>query len=81
MDIQGRNLWQHAAGDSDHKHVDMCLKWGVILIGSGEEGEWNGGIHYDYFELRRFCEEMEIGDIVVLRIGTKEVYGVGIVGE
>ena len=87
MDVQGRNLWQHAAGDPAHNHVDMCLKWGVILIGPGEEGEWNGGTHYDYFgwreqsDLRRFCEEMEIGDIVVLRIGTREIYGVGIVGE
>ena len=86
MDIQGKNLWQHAAGDSDHNHVDICLKWGVILNGPGGEGEWNGGTHYGYLgrkqaDLRRFCEEMEIGDIVVLRIGTREIYGVGIVGE
>lgn len=34
-------------------------------------------------DLRRFCEETEMqqGDIVVLRIGTKEVYGVGVCGE
>ena len=87
VNIQGRNLWQHAAGDSDHNHVDICLKWGVILNGPGGEGEWNGGTHYGYLgsrkqaDLRRFCEEMEIGDIVVLRIGTRDIYGVGIVGE
>ena len=34
-------------------------------------------------DLRRFCEETEMknGDIVVLRIGTTEIYGVGVVGQ
>ena len=88
MNIQGKNLWQHAAWDPDHHYVDLCLKWGVILNGPGEEGEWNGGTPYDYLgrkqtDLRRFCEETEMknGDIVVLRIGTNKVYGVGVVGE
>ena len=53
MDIQGKNLWQHAAGDSDHNHVDICLKWGVILNGPGGEGEWNGGTHYGYLGRRK----------------------------
>ena len=87
MDIQGKNLWQHAAGDGDNNYVEMCLKWGVILNGPGGQGEWNGGNHYSDLgrkqaDLRRFCEEMQNGDIVVLRMGTKEIYGVGeIVGE
>ena len=87
MDIRNKNLWQHAAGDGDNNHVEMCLKWGVILHGPGRDGEWNGGTHYSYLgrkqtDLRRFCEEMQNGDIVVLRMRTKEIYGVGeIVGE
>ena len=86
MNIQGKNLWQHAAGDGDNNHVKLCLKWSVILNGPGGEGEWNGGAHYSYLgrkqtDLRRFCEEMKNGDIVVLRMGTKEIYGVGVVGE
>ncbi len=88
MDIRDKNLWQHAAGDRDNNHVELSLKWSVILIGPGGKGEWNGGTHYSYLsqkkqtDLRRFCEEMQNSDIVVLRMGTKEIYGVGeIVGE
>lgn len=67
MNIQGRNLWQHSAGDQEHNHVDICLKRGVILTGLGDE--------------RYFSEDMNAGDIVVLKLGQR-VYGVGeIVGE
>ena len=87
MMIQGKTLWQHAAGDPAHKHVDLCLEWGAILNGPGGKGEWNDGACYGegrkQTDLRRFCEETEMknGDIVVLRIGTTEIYGVGVVGQ
>ena len=87
MNIEGKNLWQHAAGDPAHNHVDLCLKWGVILNGPGGGGPWNGGTDYGrgrkWTDLRRFCEEtgMQQGDIVVLRVGTKQIFGVGVVGE
>lgn len=67
MDIQGKNLWQHSAGDQEHNHVDICLEWGVILTGLGDE--------------RYFCQDMKASDVVVLKLGQR-VYGVGeIVGE
>ncbi|MBB6698665.1 hypothetical protein [Clostridium algidicarnis] len=30
-------------------------------------------------DLRRFCFDMKDGDIVVLRVGTKEIHGVGVI--
>ena len=36
MNIEGTTLWQHAAGDPDHNHVELCLDWDVILIGPGD---------------------------------------------
>jgi hypothetical protein len=75
-----------AAGDSDRNYVDLCLKWGVILNGPGDTGSWPGyvdSLRADKYserkitDLRRFCEEMADGDIVVLRIGTSAVAAVG----
>ena len=31
MDIDGRRIWQHAAGDRDHRHTEVCIEWDVIL--------------------------------------------------
>jgi len=38
MDIEGKKIWQQAAGDMDRDYVDLCLKWDVILNGPGHRG-------------------------------------------
>lgn len=91
MDIAGRNLWQHAAGDNDRNYVDLCLKWSVLLNGPGHLGPWpdcrqplreEGWTPKKLTGLQRFCEGMCEGDIVVLRTGTNTVHAVGeVVGE
>ena len=69
MNIEGKTIWEQAAGDGKHDYVDLCFDWDVIL---------NGGTR----SLYRFQGEMKNGDIVVLRNGMKRVYGVGeIVGS
>lgn len=87
MDIEGRNVWQQAAGDNDRNYVALCLKWGVILNGPGHLGRWpdcRQPLRDDEWsarklsDLRRFCEEMREGDVVVLRLGTNVVPAVGI---
>ena len=80
MNIEGKVLWQHAAGDRDHEHVDVCLKWDVILVGPGEVS-WQDSDHDQARkEVRAFCEQMQEGDIVVLKVG-QNAYGVGVLGE
>ncbi len=91
MDIENKNYWQHAAGDTDRNYVDLCIKWDVILNGPGYAGALpeckerllkDGWTSKKVTGLIRFSHEMEEGDIVVLRLGTNEIYGVGyIVGE
>jgi len=80
--------WQQAAGDKDRNYVAQCINNDVILNGPGEYGHFN-----DYYEqytlndvssrkitdLNRFCNEIKEGDIIVLRLGTNEVLGVGVV--
>ena len=86
MDIRGKTIWQQAAGDTDRDYVDLCLKWDVILNGGGDYGRWPGcqkSLREDRWsekkitDLRRFCEQMKDGDLVVLRRGTRAVVGVG----
>ena len=62
-------IWQHAAGDRAHEHVDVCLNWDVILSGPGKVS-WQCSNRNDARkEVRAFCEEMQVGDIVVLKVG------------
>lgn len=89
MDITGKKIWQVAAGDQNRNYVDLCLRWDVILNGPGSEGPWSecipilrdewGVSSRKLTDLRRFCEEIQDGDLVVLRVGTGQVFGVGVV--
>lgn len=88
MNLSGLTVWQHAAGDTDRDYVDVCIRLGVILNGPGHKGAWpdcveglrnEGWSPKKLSDLRRFAEEMQDGDIVVLRIGTKLVPAVGVI--
>ncbi len=88
MDIEGKTIWQLACGDTDRNYADVCLKWDVILNGPGYAGKWHkceeqlrndGWTSKKLSDLRRFAEDIKDGDIVVLRLGTKKVMGVGVV--
>jgi len=80
--------WQHAAGDTNRNYADICLKWDVILNGPGYAGPLpecknellkDGWTSRKITGLLRFSENMNEGDIVVLRLGTTNVLGVGII--
>ena len=89
--MKQRKFWQQACGDTDRNYASICLKWGVILNGPGDFGAWpecelllleEGVSSRKVTDLRRFAEDMTDGDVVVLRLGTKDVLAVGvIVGE
>lgn len=91
MNIDNKVIWQQAAGDTDRNYIETCLKWDVILNGPGNAGvfpdvkvilEENGTSSKKITNLSGFAEKMKDGDIVVLRLGTNRIYGVGvIVGE
>ncbi|MDX9985415.1 hypothetical protein [Sphaerochaeta sp.] len=91
MDIQNKQIWQQASGNTNRDYSELCLKRGVILNGPGYAGKWPECqmlLQADKWsarkiaDLRRFCEGMNIGDVVVLRRGTNSLLAVGeIVGE
>ena len=86
MNIEGRDIWQQAAGDTDRDYAELCLKWDVILNGPASYGRWpecqkdlreDGWAERKITDLRRFCEQMKDGDLVILRRGTSIVLAVG----
>ena len=87
MDITNKTIWQISAGDTNRNYADVCLQWDVILNGPGSAGKWPDCektlreiwkvSERKLTDLRRFVDEIKDGDIVVLRVGTAQVYGVG----
>lgn len=82
MDIDNKTIWQQASGEG-RNYSDICLKWDIILNGPGENGPYPecienwGRSSKKNSDLKRFCVEMQPGDLVVLRGGTSLVYAVG----
>ena len=92
MNIEGKTIWQQAAGDKDRNYVDVCLEWGVILNGPGYLGPLDDATMRKLREhgrsaktinkLKSFKDGMKAGDMVVLRLGTDQVHAVGeVVGD
>ena len=91
METSGKTIWQQACGDTNRNYAGICLNWDVVLNGPGYAGpypdcvdrlkkdDWSSKKVTD---LKRFAIDMKDGDIVVLRLGTTNILGVGvIIGE
>ncbi|PTN08092.1 hypothetical protein [Mangrovibacterium marinum] len=88
IDIEGKRIWQQACGDTDRNYSSICLKWDVILNGPGYAGAYprcqgilkaDGWKSRKMTDIERFAKKMQIGDLVVLRLGTKTIVGVGVI--
>jgi len=91
MNLENRQIWQIAAGDTDRHYADMCLRFGIVVIGPGRYGHMTGTVNAvaemrkegissrQITMLQQFAAEIKEGDIAVLRIGRSEVHGVGII--
>ena len=88
MEIDGRRVWEQATGDGDRSYAHYCLQWGVILNGPGNPGNWFEQKDKSYqnvitaqkrTDLRRFSEDMQDGDIVVLKSGQMIGEAIGVI--
>ncbi len=86
MNVENREVWQIAAGDTDRSYWELCLRWGVVLFGPGYAGVWpdcavrlrdDGETARKIDLIRKYHEDIQTGDLVVLRLGTRYVCGVG----
>ena len=88
MALIPENCWTVAAGDTDRSYADICLKHNVVIVGPGNEGSLWDHPNWDKYKekygpkstgiLKRFFD-MQIGDLVILRLGLSEIHGVGYV--
>jgi hypothetical protein len=78
-------VWQISGGPAARSYADVFLKYGVALIGPGDTGPWSPERYAHDFALqgfvRRFAEEMQVGDALLLRTGVKTVCAVGLVAS
>ena len=69
------NIWQVAAGDGSRDYADIFLKFGVILVGPGSEGNYfenktvyNDSQHWAYRPfIFTIAEQLQKNDLIVLK--------------
>jgi hypothetical protein len=80
-----RSVYQIAGASPGRSHVDVFLACGVALIPPGDGGPWSEERYaYDFAIagfVRRFAEEIQIGDVLLLRTDRSVVKAVGIVAS
>src|SRR6516225_9415342 len=75
-------IWQISAGPASRSYVDVFLKYGVALVGPGDAGPWTPARDDGEFEggfVRRFANELAVGDVLLLRNGITTIAAVGLV--
>ena len=80
-----RAIWQVSAGSRERSYFDQFLNYGVALIGPGDPGPWRSGRSDEEFGgggfVRRFADELCIGDVLLLRTGQSTIRAVGLVAS
>lgn len=85
-----RQVWQIAGNPGERPHLDVFLQYGVALIGPGDPGPWSAARPDEHFSdemsssgraVRAFASEMQVGDLVLLRISGSTIAAVGIVAS
>jgi hypothetical protein len=82
-------IWQVAAGDGNRDYSDVFLKFGVILVGPGSEGDYfsnkdayNNAASWAYRPfIAPFAEAVSVGDLVVLKRPSGSQWEIMAVGE
>ena len=81
MGTRTPSVWQISGGPVGRPYADIFLKFGVALLGPGASGPWRPGrddSHGQAF-VRRFADELQLGDLLLLRTAIDTISGVGLV--
>ena len=84
FEVNKRVIWQVSAGPLVRSYVDQFLNYGVALIGPGDPGPWRSKRSDEEFGggfVRRFAEELSIGDILLLRTDQTTICAVGMIAS
>jgi len=77
-------IWQVGGGLSRSPYDQLLIKHSVALIGPGYSGKWSADRSDEEFSghwVRQFATEPQIGDVILLRIGSNRVVAVGIIAS
>jgi len=77
-------VWQISAGYWGNSYSELCLRYGVALIGPGDAGPWEPDRQDDEFGggfVRWFANEVAVGDVLLLRTGLQRVRAIGVVAS
>jgi len=76
-------VWQVSGGPLNRDYADIFVRYGVALIGPGDTGAWTPKLSLAYQDdfVRRFVQDVQIGDILLLRSGISTIRAVGLVAE
>lgn len=85
MNSSNQAIWAIGAGDNDRAYYELFLHWDIIALGPGTYGFWDEQRYekenklekHEFRDLQLFYNEMKSGDIVVLRLGTRKICGIG----
>ena len=72
-------VWQVSGGPVDRPYSDLFLTHGVALIGPGDGGPWHPERSGGDNNVRRFAEDLRLGDLILLRSALAQVTAVGLV--
>jgi hypothetical protein len=76
-------IWQVSSAPSNRKYADVFLQHGVALITPGDAGAWSPERAHLFEDdvVRRFAQETQTGDIILLRTSTSCIQAIGIVAS
>ncbi len=74
-------VWQISGGPVGRPYAEVFLKYGVALLGPGGDGPWRPehGHGKKYGFLRRFAQDLEVDDLLLLRTAVDTIAAVGLV--
>jgi hypothetical protein len=80
------NYWQVAAGESARDYSEVFTKFGVMLVGPGDPGDYFGNKdtykkHHRGSQVKAFAEKVQDSDTVVLKRPSKKLWEVLAVGR
>ena len=75
------SVWQVSGGPLKRDYAAVFIRYGVALIGPGDIGAWSAerAALFEDDIVRRFVQELQVGDILLLRSGISSIRAVGIV--
>lgn len=83
MNISARQYWYVSAGSGARNFSDEFLRFGVMLIGSGDPGHFfkNRAKYSENRHVQAFAEKVKPGDIIIMKHGVRKIIAAGIVDE